>query len=65
MNPDSKYKVPYRTWKARRPWSKLTTTQRVEIQRRRWEGESAKDLAAEFSVSTDTIYRQPPWDGRL
>lgn len=65
MHPDSKYKRPWRTFSVRDSRSKLSTVQKVEIQRRRWEGESASVLAEEFGVSRSTIYNQPAWDGKL
>ena len=66
MNPDSKYKLPYRSFIARpeglgakgAPFfkaPKLTSTQRMEIGYRRHEGERAIDLAAEYGVSRALI----------
>lgn len=64
MNPDSKYRLPYRAFVQRdsgpargilKP-SKLTTAQRLELSYRRHEGERVMDLALEYGVSTRTIY---------
>lgn len=63
MNPDSKYNTPFMRYK---PLKRvLSTVQKVEIQRRRWEGESVRDLAKEYNVSPSTISRCPAWDGKL
>lgn len=71
MNPDSKYKLPYRSFvspdkrgPSRRFFreSKLTSDQRMEIGYRRYDGERAIDLAAEYGVSRsliDSCYAQP------
>lgn len=67
MNPDSKYKLPYRSFVSRpeglsakgAPYfrtPKLNTAQRTEISYRRYEGEKVMDLALEYGVSTRTIY---------
>lgn len=63
MNPDSKYYQPWRTYGLGH--RVLTTKQKTEIQRRRWEGETITALAAEYGVSRSTVQRCRPWDGKL
>lgn len=40
--------------------SKLDTAQRTEIGYLRWEGFTGKDIAAEYGVSTGTVYGIAP-----
>lgn len=68
MNPDSKYRLPYRAFVRRDSGPtygviksrKLTATQRLELSYRRYEGERVMDLALEYGISTRTIYASSP-----
>jgi len=46
-----------------RQW--LTSTQRSEVQRLRYEGEDDEVLARIYNVPTYVIRRYPAWDGKL
>lgn len=43
---------------------KITSVQRDEVIRRRYEGESPKDLALEFGITANYIMNLAPWNAR-
>lgn len=50
------------SWRRRN--QKITNEQRQEVIRRRYEGESPKDLAVEFGISANYVMCLAPWNAR-